>query len=169
MRLRLTEFGQRLCDCRHKGRNLRATINLAISCAISLGGWTYPASCLINYDIKCVSNTIFARKSVRFSHQLDKFRDSSRDIWSENIDVEFESLKFISNGIWESNIYWLTSAHSLTAVAAVNRTTVSEPGPRSLKRCTSISQRAGILGDAQDWDTHWPIIQAIRLLMIRKL
>ena len=56
---------------------------------------------------------------------------------------------------------WLTSTHSRIAIAAVRRTTASDPGPWSCSRCTRTCQSFGLFAVKHSSDTSLPRSHAI--------
>lgn len=110
-------------------------------------------TCLRPLDdrVQAVCDATLSFERLRLRHEAHKLVHSRRQVRREDVDIKRQCLShsrtFVSNRRQASTVHILTSTHSRSAIAAVRRTTSSEPGPLSCSRysrtCHTFASFAG--------------------------
>ena len=122
---------------------------------------TYAGFRSFDDGVEAVSDSPLGLETVRLCRELDERCDHWRQEGSKHVRVKVQALAKPSAQCCRPQSAALTSTHSRMAIAAVRRTTASDPGPSSCSRCTRTCHNLSLFAVRHSSDTSLPRSHAI--------
>ena len=122
---------------------------------------TYAGLRPLDDGVEAVSDSPLGLETVRLGREFHERCHHWRQEGSKHVRVKVQALAKPSAHCYRPQSAALTSTHSRMAIAAVRRTTASDPGPSSCSRCTRTCHSLSLFAVRHSSDTSLPRSHAI--------